>query len=162
MPARPELIRPDEASTEAAMDRALGAFASLFQALGPGQHTLSIASVRTDGAQLSRTADLSLATNPARMVVLDEDDYAALATLLVFALEGSTVTGAVLIATTAAEPRPRACGWIVRDGWLHPMDTADVQAAVTPCPGSSTVDREVYPAPVLIKPSGMDKEYPRG
>ncbi|MFD8221926.1 hypothetical protein ACFXKC_10885 [Streptomyces sp. NPDC059340] len=162
MPARPELIRPDEASTEAAMDRTLDALAAVFRALGPGEHALSIASVRTDGAQLSRTADLSLATDPMHIAVLDEDAYAALAMLLVFALEGSTVTGAVLIATTAAEPRPRACGWTVRDGWLHPMDTADAQAAVTPCPGSSAVDREVYPAQVLIKPSGIDEENDRG
>ncbi|MET8292197.1 hypothetical protein ABZV80_44950 [Streptomyces sp. NPDC005132] len=161
MPARPELICPDEASTEAAMARTLDALAAVFQALGPGEHTLSIASTRTDGAQLSHTADLSLATDPVRMAVLDEDDYAALAMLLVFALEGSTVTAAALIATTAAEPRPRACGWTVREGWLRPMDTAGLQAVVTPCPGSSAVNREVYPAPVLINPSGAATESDR-
>ncbi|MET8030614.1 hypothetical protein [Streptomyces avermitilis] len=96
------------------------------------------------------------------IAVLDGDTFDDLAMLLVFALEGSTVTGAGLIATTAAEPRPRAYGWTVRDGWLHPMDTANVQAAIIPCPGSSAVDREVYPAPVLIKPSGMDEESDRG
>ena len=92
------------------------------------------------------------------MAILDEADYRVLDMMLVFALEGSTISRAVLIATTAAEPRPRACGWTVRDGWLHPMDTADLRAAVAPCPGSSAVDREVYPAPVLVKPSGMDEE----
>lgn len=162
MPARPELIRPDEASTDAAMGRALDALAAVFQAIGPGEHALSIVSMRTDGAQLSRTADLSLATDPMRVAVLDEDAYDEVAMLLVFALEGSTVTGAVLIATTAAEPRPRACGWTVRAGWLYPMDTAELHAAVTPCPGSPAVDREVYPAPALIDPSGMDEESDRG
>ncbi|MEU1450048.1 hypothetical protein [Streptomyces mirabilis] len=162
MPAHPKLTRPDEASTEAAMNRTLDALAAVFQALGAGEHTLSIASTRTDGAHLSRSADLSLATDPVRMAVLNEDAYAALAMLLVFALEGGTVTGAALMATTAAEPRPRAYCWTVRDGWLHPMDTADVRAAVTPCPGSSAVDREVYPAPALIQPTGMDEENDRG
>ncbi|WP_331740736.1 hypothetical protein OG613_47005 (plasmid) [Streptomyces sp. NBC_00015] len=158
MPARPELIHPNESSTEAAMERSLEALAAVFQAVGPGEHTLSIALQRTDGVQLSHPADLSLATNPMRMAVLDPDDYYTLAMLLVFALEGSTVESAVLIATTAAEPRPGAFGWTVRGGWLHPMDTADVQAAFIPCPGSSAVDREVYPAPVLIRPSSIEEE----
>ncbi|MFD6923748.1 hypothetical protein ACFV99_26545 [Streptomyces sp. NPDC059944] len=162
MPARPELIRPDDASIRAAEDRTLDVLASLFQALGPGQHTLSIAAVRADGAALSRSADLSLSVDPMRMAVLDPDDYSTLSMLLVFALEGSTVTTAGLIATTAAEPRPRAYGWTVEHGWLHPMDTAAAQDAVTPAPGSSAVDREVLPAPTLIKPSGTDEESPRG
>ncbi|MGW2911327.1 hypothetical protein ACWC9X_12880 [Streptomyces asoensis] len=158
MPARPDLIRPADAATEAAMERSLEALAAVFQAIGPGQHTLSIAVQRTDGAQLSHTADLSLATSPLRMAVLDAEDYCTLAMLLVFALEGSTIESAVLIATTAAEPLPRACGWTVRGGWLHPMDTADVRAAVTPCPGSLTVDRAVRPAPVLVRESKAQED----
>ncbi|WP_327591439.1 hypothetical protein [Streptomyces chartreusis] len=85
--------------------------------------------------------------------------------LLVFALEGSTMRTAVLVATTAAEPGPRACGWAVREGWLHPMDTAALQAAalqaaVLPCPGVPAVAREVYPAPALPELPDADEECP--
>ncbi|MGW0969955.1 hypothetical protein [Streptomyces sp. NPDC002516] len=159
MSARPEVICFDEASTAAAMERALDALAEVLAALGDGEHTLSIASQRADGALVSRTADISLTTAPVRMAILDQADYLILDALLVFALEGSS--SAVLIATTAAEPRPRTCGWTVRDGWLHPMDTAELRAAVTPCPGSSAVDREVYPAPPLPEPPATDEETGR-
>ncbi|MFI6340766.1 hypothetical protein [Streptomyces sp. NPDC050535] len=161
MPARPELIEPDEASIQAAMDRALAVLASVFQAIGPGQHTLSIAAIRKDSTQLSHSADLSLSTHPMRMAVLDPDGYSTLVMLLVFALEGSTVDDAALIATTSAEPRPRAYGWTVEHGWLNPMDTAALQDAVIPCPGICAVDREVLPAPTLIKPSGTDEKNTR-
>ncbi|MFC9083923.1 hypothetical protein ACFTY7_44590 [Streptomyces sp. NPDC057062] len=62
-------------------------------------------------------------------------------------LEGSTVRSAVMVATTAAEPRPRACGWTVRSGWLHPMDTAELRQAVIPRPGVRAIEREVHTAP---------------
>ncbi|MEW2466170.1 MULTISPECIES: hypothetical protein [unclassified Streptomyces] len=52
------------------------------------------------------------------------------------ALEGSTVPSAVLLATTAAEPHPRAYGWTVWSDRLHPMDTAELRQAVIPCPGA--------------------------
>lgn len=149
MPARPELIRPDNAAIAAAMSRALTALAALVQALGDGEHTINLVAERTDDTFVRGEADLSVGTAPLRLAVLDEDDYAALRTLLVFALEGSTVRGAVLVATTAAEPHRRACGWTVGNGWLHPMDTAELQQAVIPCPGVSAVLREVYDAPVL-------------
>ncbi|MEH0433896.1 hypothetical protein QBB34_47895 [Streptomyces stelliscabiei] len=45
-------------------------------------------------------------------------------------------------------------------GWLHPMDTAALQAAVIPCPDVSAVTREVYDAPVLPL-IDTDEEYPR-
>ncbi|MET8954343.1 hypothetical protein ACWEO4_44965 [Streptomyces sp. NPDC004393] len=162
MPACPELIRPDNAAIAAAMSRALTAFAGLVQALGDGEHTINLVAERTDDTFLRAEADLSVGTAPLRLAVLDEDDYCTLRTLLVFALEGTTVRSAVLVATTAAEPNPRACGWTVQNGWLHPMDTAELQQAVIPCPGVPAVRREVYDAPVLPQISDADEESPRG
>ncbi|WP_369153866.1 hypothetical protein [Streptomyces sp. R02] len=110
MPARPELIRPDDVAIAAAMSRALTVIALVILALGDGEHTVNLVAKRTDDTFVRGQADLSVGTDPVRLSVLDEDDYTALRTLLVFALEGSTVRGAVLVATTAAEPYPRACG----------------------------------------------------
>ncbi|MGV9567827.1 MULTISPECIES: hypothetical protein [unclassified Streptomyces] len=162
MPARPELTRPDDAAIAAAMSRTLIALAVLVQTLGDGEHTINLMAARTDDTFVRTEADLSVGTAPLRLAVLDEDDYCAVRALLVFALEGSTVTSAVLVATTAAEPNPRACGWTVRNGWLHPMDTAEFQQAVIPCPGVPAVLREVYDAPVLTQISDTDEESPRG
>ncbi|MET9122156.1 hypothetical protein [Streptomyces sp. NPDC004528] len=162
MPEHAGLRRPDAASTEAAMDRTLDALTAVFRALGPGEHTLDIALLRTDdlplchGVEFPRGADVELSG------ILGDDDYYTLAILLVFALEGSTVTGATLIATTITEPRPRACGWTVRDGWLHPMDTASLEVALIPCPGTEADDRDVYAAPALPQPSADAEENPRG
>ncbi|MEU2588243.1 hypothetical protein ABZ612_36390 [Streptomyces avermitilis] len=158
MPARPELIRPDDAAIAAAMSRTLTVLAALVQALGHGEHTINLVVDRTDDTFLRGQADLSVGTAPIRLAVLDEDDFDALRTLLVFALEGSTVRHAVLVATTAA----RACGWTVRKGWLHPMDPAELQQAVIPCPDVSAVFREVYDAPVLPHIPDPDEEIPRG
>ncbi|MEU6511058.1 hypothetical protein [Streptomyces sp. NPDC046942] len=160
MPARPELTRPDDAAITAAMSCTLNAIAALLPALGDGEHTLNLVAERTDDSFVRGQADLSIGTAPARLGILDEDDYCRLRTLLVFALEGSTVRHAVLVATTAAEPHPRACGWTVRDGWLHPMDTAELQQAVIPCPGVPAVSREVYPAPALAQFPDTDEENP--
>ncbi|MFE6555069.1 hypothetical protein ACFVHS_42840 [Streptomyces sp. NPDC057746] len=88
-------------------------------------------------------ADLSVGIAPLRLAVLDEDNFDTLRALLVFVLEGSTVRSAVMVATTAAEPRPRTCGWTVRSGWLYPMDTAELRPAVIPRPGVPSVDHEV-------------------
>ncbi|WP_031487289.1 hypothetical protein [Streptomyces bicolor] len=158
MPARPELIHPGDAAIAAAMSRTLTALTAVFQALGDGEHTLNLVAQRTDDAFVTGRTDLSIGTKPIRLAVLDRDEFCALRTLLVFALEGSTMRGAVMVATTAAAPNPRACGWTIRDGWLHPMDTAELQAAVIPCPGVSAVTREVYPAPVLPQLSDSDEE----
>ncbi|MEU4497592.1 hypothetical protein AB0F96_30200 [Streptomyces sp. NPDC023998] len=117
---------------------------------------------RTDDAFVTGQTDLSIGTEPVRLAVLDEDEFCALRALLVFALEGSTMRSAVLVATTAAEPNPRACGWTVGNGGLHPMDTAELHAAVIPCPDVSAVLREVYPAPVLPQIPDTDEESPRG
>lgn len=160
MPARPELTRPDDAAIAAAMSRTLTALAALIQALGDGEHTINLVAERTDDTFVRSQVDLSVGTAPLRLAVLDEDDFCALRALLVFALEGSTVLHAVLVATTAAEPNPRACGWRVRNGWLHPMDTAELQHTVIPCPDVSAVLREVYDAPVLPLPD-TDEEDPR-
>ncbi|MFD4588322.1 hypothetical protein [Streptomyces sp. NPDC058434] len=151
MPVQPQLIRPDDTAIAAAMSHTLTALAGVFQALGDGEHTLNLAAERTDATFVAGRAELSISAAPLRLAVLSEDEFDALRTLLVFALEGSTVRRAVLIATTAAEPDPRACGWSVRNGWLHPMDTAELQEAVAPCPGLPSVQRDVYPAPVLAQ-----------
>lgn len=160
MPARQELTHPGDAAIAAAMDRNLTALSAIFQALGDGEHTLNLVAQRTDDAFVTGRADLSVGTEPIRLALLDEDEFCALRMLLVFALEGSTMRTAVLVATTAAEPIPRACGWAVRDGWLHPMDTAALQAAVIPCPGVPAVAREVYPAPALPQLPDADEECP--
>lgn len=162
MPARPELTRPDDAAIEAAMSRTLAALAAMLQALGDGEHTINLVAERTDDTFVRAQADLSVGTAPLRLAVLDEDDYCALSTLLVFALEGSTIRSAVLLATTAGGPYPRACGWTVRNGWLHPMDTTVLQQAVIPCPGVLAVHRQVYDAPVLPRITDTDEEGPRG
>ncbi|MFE8018271.1 hypothetical protein ACFU3O_36770 [Streptomyces antibioticus] len=160
MPSRPELTHPGDATITAAMSRTLTALAAVFQALGDGEHTLSLAAQRTDAALVTARADHSTGTQQLRLAVLDAAEFCALRTQLMFAMEGSTMRSAVLIATTAAEPSPRACGWTVRNGWLHPMDTAALQHAVIPCPGVSAVPREVYTAPVLPFPE-TDEEEPR-
>ncbi|WP_405803386.1 MULTISPECIES: hypothetical protein [unclassified Streptomyces] len=117
---------------------------------------------RTDDAFVTSRADLSIGTEPLRLAVLDEDEFCALRALLIFALEDSSMRSAVLVATTASEPNPCACGWTVRTGWLHPMDTAELHAAVFPCPDVSAVLREAYPAPVLRQIPDTDEESPRG
>jgi len=160
MPAPPELAYPGDAAIEAAMSRTLTALSAVLQALGDGEHTLNLVAERTDHAFVTGRCDLSIGMAPLRLAVLDEDEFCALRMLLVLALEASTMRSAVLIATTAAEPNPRACGWSVRDGWLHPMDTAALQAAVIPCPDVAAVEREVYPAPVLLQLPDSDEETP--
>ncbi|MEJ8654941.1 hypothetical protein [Streptomyces sp. MS1.AVA.4] len=162
MPVQPQLIRPDDASIAAAMTHTLTALAGVFHALGGGEHTLNLVVERADGTFVTGRADLSVGTAPLRLAVLSEDEFDTLRMLLVFALEGSTVRNAVLIATTAAEPNPRACGWNVRSGWLHPMDTDALQEAVTPCPGVPAVRRDAYRAPVLAQFPNANEEAPRG
>ncbi|MFD0008177.1 hypothetical protein ACFVJ4_38090 [Streptomyces sp. NPDC127178] len=160
MPARPELAHAGDDAIAAAMGRTLTALSAVFQALGDGEHTLNLVAERTDHAFVTGRTDLSIGIEPLRRAVLDEDEFCALRMLLVFALEGSTMRSAVLIATTAAEPNPRACGWSMRNGWLHPMDTDALQEAVVPCPDVSAVEREVYPAPVLPQLPDSDEERP--
>ncbi|GGV69761.1 hypothetical protein GCM10010277_80070 [Streptomyces longisporoflavus] len=160
MPARPELTRPGDDAIAAATSRTLSALTAVFQALQDGEHTLNLAVQRTDHAFVTGRTDLSIATEPIRLAVRDEDEFCALHGLLVLALEGSTMRSAVLVATTAAQPTPRACGWTVHGGWLHPTDTAALQTAVIPCPDLCALTREVYQAPALPLP-GTGKENPR-
>ncbi|MGW1729010.1 hypothetical protein ACWCQK_39900 [Streptomyces sp. NPDC002306] len=162
MPARPEFIYPGDTAVAAALSRTLTTLTALVRALGDGEHTLSLVAQRTDGTFVRGQADLSVGTAPLRMAVLDEDGFCALRTLLVFALEGSTVRRAVLVATTAAEPRPRACGWTLHSGWLHPMDPGELRQAIAPCPGVPAVQRKVYAAPVLLQLPGSSEEAPGG
>lgn len=154
MPARPELVRPDDAAIAAAARRTVSALAAVFEALGTGEHTLNLAVEQTNDGLVSGHADVSVGIGPERLAVLDETEFGTLYTLITIALEGSTVRRAVLVASTAAEPTPRACAWTVRDGWLRPMDTAELELAVRPCPGLPNVRREVYSAPVLDQPHG--------
>ncbi|MFF8782970.1 hypothetical protein ACF07W_37415 [Streptomyces sp. NPDC015140] len=161
MPARPELTHPGDDAITAAMSRSLTALSAVVQALGDGVHTLNLVGQRTDHAFVTGRSDLSISTEPPlSLSALDEDEFYALRALLVFALEGSTMRSAVLVATTAAEPSPRACGWSIRDGWLHPMDTAALQEAVIPCLGASGIRREVYPAPALTQLPDSAEETP--
>ncbi|MFE4703042.1 hypothetical protein ACFRIC_38800 [Streptomyces sp. NPDC056738] len=161
MPARPGISRPDDAATQAAMERTLSALAAVFETIGPGHRTLDIAILRTDDVPLCQTVEFSPTADVQLSGILGSDDFYTLAVFLVFALEGSTVTGATLIATTAAEPRPRTCGWTVRDGWLHPMDRTTLEVALMPCPGVPAEDREIYAAPSLPEPPASDKESGR-
>ncbi|CCK24385.1 hypothetical protein BN159_8499 [Streptomyces davaonensis JCM 4913] len=160
MSARLKLTRPGDDAIRTAMNRALTALTAVFQALGDGAHTLNLVAERTDDAFVTARTDLSIGMEPLRLAVLDQDAFCFFRMLLVFALEGSTMRSAVLVATTSAEPDPRACGWSVRNGWLHPMDTAELQAAVIPCPDVSAVLREVYPAPVLPQSPDAELEDP--
>ncbi|MFE9024393.1 hypothetical protein ACFYNL_38415 [Streptomyces sp. NPDC007808] len=152
MPSHPELTYPGDAAIAAAMNRTLTALTGVFGALGDGEHTLNLVAERTDDAFVTGRTDLSIGTEPIRLAVLDEDEFCALRALLVFALEGSTMRSAVLIATTAAEPNPRACGWAIRGGWLHPMDTAEFQTAVMSCPTDDAAPHVVCHATVLHHP----------
>ncbi|MFJ5779331.1 hypothetical protein [Streptomyces sp. NPDC093094] len=158
----PWLAQPDTNIT-AAVHRTVHAVGALIQALGEGTHTLHAVSESTDAPYVQAEADLCIGIRPANLAILDRRAFDALFALLVFALEGST-RGTVLIATSAAAPRPRACGWTLRDRWLHPMDTAELRQAVTPCPGNTTaVERDAYQAPALQAPdTDADEEYRHG
>lgn len=151
MPAQPRLTRPADTATASAMGRAMNVLAALLLALGEGSHRFSIVAERTNGAIVTADFSLSLGMAPVR-VSHSKETYLRFFALLTFALEYSTVRSAVLVATTADEPFPRACGWSVRDGWLHPMDTRELQEAVMPCPDVAATLRLVYPAPELHHP----------
>ncbi|MGW2939105.1 hypothetical protein ACWDA7_46990 [Streptomyces sp. NPDC001156] len=128
------------------MSRTLTALTALGVALGEGEHQLSLVAERVDHRFVRAEVLVSVGGAPPwlRMPPQAEEDFVRLRALLVFALEGSTVRHAVLVASTAAEPNPRACGWTVRAGWLHPMDPAALQQAVIPCPGVFAPLRKVY------------------
>ncbi|WP_043687473.1 hypothetical protein [Streptomyces xylophagus] len=156
MPAQPRRTRPDDTATASAMGRAMNVLAALLLALGEGSHRFSMVAERTNGAIVTADFSLSLGMAPVR-VSHSKETYLRFFALLTFALEYSTVRSAVLVATTADEPFPRACGWSVRDGWLHPMDTRELQEAVMPCPDVAATLRLVYPAPALHHPDEPDE-----
>ncbi|MGW2232192.1 hypothetical protein [Streptomyces formicae] len=156
MSSYPEPTAPSDRAVEAANSRALSALSALVVRLGEGMHTLNLVAKRKDGPLVSGRSDLSVGFEPTRLAVLDEDEFCSLRALLLVALEGSAVEYAVLVATTSAEPRARACGWVVRDGWVYPMDAPALQAAVSPPPDTPGIDREVYAAPALPAPGAED------
>ncbi|MFE1840753.1 hypothetical protein [Streptomyces sviceus] len=155
MPDR-QLLRPDNAATTSAMGRALHALTALLPALGEGSHELSINAERTDGTEMS--ADLSVSVEPGTChVEHSAEEYVQFFVLLTFALENSTIRDAVLVATTA-DAGIRVCGWEVCDGWLHPMNTAELQKTVTSLPPDDAAPHVVWHAPVLRRPQETAKE----
>ncbi|WP_314223687.1 hypothetical protein [Streptomyces zaehneri] len=152
----PELPRPDNAATASAMGRALHALTALFPAIGEGSHELHINAERTDGTEVS--ADLYVTVEPGSCHVdHSAEEYVQFFVLLTFALENSTVRDAVLVATTA-DAGIRTCGWEVRAGWLHPMDTAELHKAATSLPADDAAPHVVCHAPVLHRPHGTAEE----
>lgn len=155
--SEPQATRSADAVTASAVARAVHVLAALLLALDEGSHQLSIVAERTNGTTV--TADLALSVGAAPLRVTHcAEEYLRFLALLTFALEYSTVRHAVLVATTADEPSPRACGWTVRAGWLHPMEARALQEAVRPCPGSAEPLRLVYPAPTLHHPDELTEE----
>ncbi|MGW0916669.1 hypothetical protein ACWD1Z_33855 [Streptomyces sp. NPDC002784] len=152
----PELPRPDNAATASAMGRALHALTALFPALGEGSHELHINAERTDGTEVS--ADLYVSVEPGTChVEHSAEEYVQFFVLLTFALENSTIRDAFLLATTA-DAGIRVCGWEARDGWLQPMDTAELQKTLTSLPHDDAAPHVVCHAPVLHRPQETAKE----
>ncbi|MEV7892224.1 hypothetical protein ACWD3I_48685 [Streptomyces sp. NPDC002817] len=152
----PELPRPDDDATALAMGRALHALTALLPALGEGSHALNLNAEQTDGTEMS--ADLHVSVEPdSWRVDHSAEEYGQFFVLLTFALENSTVRDAVLIATTT-DADPRVCGWEVRDGWLHPMDTAELHQTVTSMPADDTAPFVACHAPALHRPHETAKE----
>ncbi|MGW5640332.1 hypothetical protein [Streptomyces sp. NPDC003832] len=150
MPER-KLQRPDDDATASAMGRALHALTALLPVLGEGQHELSITAERTDGTEMD--ADLYVSVEPGSWhVEHSAEEYMQFFVLLTFALESSTIQDAVVIATTAAGTGVRTCGWDVRNGWLYPMDTTELQDAASFQPAHSATPYTVCHAPELHQP----------
>lgn len=142
----PELPRPDNA----AIGSALHALTALFPALGEGSHALSINAERPDGTEMS--ADLYVSVEPDSWHVDHcAEEYGQFFMLLTLALENSTVRDAVLVATTT-NAGLRVCGWEVRAGWLHPMDTTELHQTVTSFPPDDAAPYVVCHAPELHRP----------
>ncbi|GGP80907.1 hypothetical protein [Streptomyces melanogenes] len=148
--SEPKVTRTGEIVTASAVGRAVHVLAALLLALDEGSHHLSIVAERTNGTTVSAELSLSVGAAPLR-VTHSATEYLRFLALVTFALEYCTVRHAVLVATTADEPAPRACGWTVRAGWLHPLGTRELREAAMPCPGV-TAPRLVYRAPVLHHP----------
>jgi hypothetical protein len=137
------------------MGRALHALTALLPALGEGSHALNINAERTDGTEAS--ADLHVTVEPGSVRVdHSPEEYGRFFVLLTSALENSTVHDAILVATTT-DASPRVCGWDVRAGWLHPMDTAELHQTVTSLPADDAAPLVCH-APVLHRPHGTAEE----
>ncbi|WP_406436449.1 hypothetical protein OHB14_62370 [Streptomyces sp. NBC_01613] len=150
--SEPKATPTGDAVTASAVGRAVNVLAALLLTLDEGSHQLSIVAGRANGT--TATADLSLSVGAAPLRVAHSDEeYLRFLAVLTFALEYSAVRHAVLVATTADEPSPRACGWIVRAGWLHPVAASELQAAATRSPGIA-----VYAAPALYHPDELTEE----
>ncbi|KMS74289.1 hypothetical protein ACM01_15455 [Streptomyces viridochromogenes] len=140
----------------AAMGHALHALTALFGALGEGSHELNITADRTGGKEV--TADLTVSAEPGSLRVTDSaEEYSQFFGLLTFALAHHTVHDAVLVATTV-DAGLRACGWEVRAGWLHPIDPAELQKAVTSHPADDAAPYVVCHAPELHRPHRTAEE----
>ncbi|GAA3592620.1 hypothetical protein [Streptomyces osmaniensis] len=149
--SEPQLPRPSAPVPASAMGRALHALTALFPALGEGSHELNLTADHRDGAVVAISLNVTVT---AESVCVDHpaDEYMRFFTVLTFALEPSAVHDVTLIAATRAD-RPCVCGWEIREGWLHPIDAADVRSAVTahlaPEEAASLV---ICSAPVLRRP----------
>ncbi|MFJ5779722.1 hypothetical protein [Streptomyces sp. NPDC093094] len=142
----------------AAVHRTVHAVSALIQALGEGTHTLHAIGEHNDTAFAQAEADLCIGACPTDLAILDQHALDALFALLVFALEGCT-RHTVLVATSAAAPQPRACGWTIRDRWLHPMNTTALTQALIPCPHDGpALQPDAYQAPVLPPPPDTDED----
>ncbi|MER6677770.1 hypothetical protein [Streptomyces sp. NPDC000983] len=136
MPQR-RLQRPRDDATASAMGRALHALTALLPALGEGTHELSLTAERTDGTEMN--ADLHVTNEQGTWHVNHTaEEYLQFFVLLTFTLETSTIHDAVLIATTDAGTTLHTRGWDVHKGWLHPMNTTELQDAVTYQPADNT------------------------
>ncbi|MFI1401159.1 hypothetical protein [Streptomyces sp. NPDC020681] len=151
MPENRALTRPSDAAITAAHQHAHWALACVLSAVGIGTHALNYVARDACGkyAATSATINHPMGTAP---LDADPDEVHMLLVALTFGIEGSCVNSAVLVITTQTEAQPRACGWTIQDGWLHPMAVAELRKATTPCPGSDAPAREIYDAPALPEP----------
>ncbi|MEU9736491.1 hypothetical protein [Streptomyces sp. NPDC048002] len=147
MPAHPELPRPEDAAVASAAGRARNTLTALLAALGKGCHELSRVAEHTDSTISTADLTVSVTVSPSWTATPTAGGCLRFLALLTSVLEYSTIRAAVLVATTADEPLSRTCGWTVRDGRLHPMNTTALKAAAAPCPGAATTERTVCPAP---------------
>ncbi|MFF0737712.1 hypothetical protein ACFYVK_39635 [Streptomyces chartreusis] len=147
----PQHHRPPNPVPASAMGRALHALTAVIPALGEGSHELNLTADRPDGTGIITELNVTVAPGSVH-VDRSAEEYMRFFTVLTFALEQSTVRDATLIAATSAD-RPRTCGWEVREGWLHPIDPADLRSAVTAhLTADEAASLVICSAPVLRRP----------
>ncbi|MFD6285404.1 hypothetical protein [Streptomyces sp. NPDC060205] len=104
------------------------------------------------------SADLYVSVEPGSVRVdHSAEEYVQFFVLRTFALEESTARDVVLAATTV-DAGIRACGWDVRAGWLHPIDPAELQKAVTSSPADDAAPYVVCHALELHRPDKAAEE----